>query len=224
MSIKKIINKSLSIRVAEELERQITEGVWKIGEKIPCETELSELLGVSRNTLRESIKFLAISGVVNVKPGDGTYVSSDNVLSASLKKRLERESLAAIIETRLIIEPSMIEIATKISSDEELKTLQLLHQNLLTGFNNSWNTYVSADVEFHKFLADMTHNPILIDIHSAIAEHLPLYIKVNISDFIDSKLDLFLHKDLMNAILSRDAERAKNITIEMINLEQALLL
>lgn len=99
---KKIISRTLSSQVVEALETAISSGRWEIGQKIPSEQELIELYGVSRNTLREAMQYLVNAGVVDVRPGDGTYVRSRTAFDATLQKRLAKEELSTIMETRLV--------------------------------------------------------------------------------------------------------------------------
>lgn len=224
MEIKKLVNKSLPIQIADALEQQIANGEWKIGSKIPSESELMEIFGVSRNTLREAIRFLVISGVVDARPGDGTYITTDSVFNASMKKRLAKENIAYILETRLIFEPQLVEIAAIRGTDEELKELKKHHEELLVGYDNSWGNYVQADISFHCLLAHMCHNPLLEDLYCAISEHLPQYLKQNFPALYNDNLNLFLHKDLMAALEKRDGTSARKITETMIKLEMQLLI
>ena len=61
-------------RVSNALREQITSGRWSAGDKLPPESELSKLLGISRPSLREAIRVLAHDGLLVVKHGLGTYV------------------------------------------------------------------------------------------------------------------------------------------------------
>ncbi|ADD68849.1 GntR domain protein [Denitrovibrio acetiphilus DSM 12809] len=223
MEIKKPVNRTLSIQVADELEKQIAAGNWKVGSKIPSETELMELFGISRNTLREAIRFLVISGVLKTKPGNGTFIITESVFNASIKKRMEHESLNYIVETRTILEPKIIEMATRRGSDKEIGELRKLHNQLISNYENSWENYVDADTKFHRHIARMCHNPFLEDLYRAIAEYLPEYIIENFQKFCDENLDLFLHKDLIDAIENRNTERAVELTEYMLELEMDMV-
>ena len=85
-----MFRKTLSTQLAEMLETAIQEEEWKVGEKMPSEPELAEMYGVSRNTVREAVHYLAISGLIEVRQGDGTYVRNKTALDATLAKRLEK--------------------------------------------------------------------------------------------------------------------------------------
>lgn len=224
MEIKKPINKSLSIQVANELEKQIANGTWKVGSKIPSESELMSLFGVSRNTLREAIRFLVISGVLDTRQGDGTYIITETVFNASIKKRLEQEKLSHILETRIILEPHIVEMASIRRTDQEMIELKKYHEYLLQSFEVSWGNYVESDIKFHRHLAKMCHNPLLEDLYRAISEFLPQYITENFLTFCDENIDLFLHKNLVTAIEKRDKNAAREITERMLNIEKDMLI
>ena len=58
----------------EQIRQRIDAGHWPLGQRLPPEPELAELLGMSRNTVREAVRVLTFSGVLEVRQGDGTYV------------------------------------------------------------------------------------------------------------------------------------------------------
>jgi GntR family transcriptional regulator, phosphonate transport system regulatory protein len=66
--------------IAEELHREIADGVWPEGARLPTESELSERFGVNRNTVRQAVGALAADGLVASRRGSGTYVSANPVL------------------------------------------------------------------------------------------------------------------------------------------------
>jgi GntR family transcriptional regulator len=61
-------------RIAQELRQQIRSGHPGPGEQLPTELELSERFEASRNTIRDAIKWLAVNGLVETRPGQGTFV------------------------------------------------------------------------------------------------------------------------------------------------------
>ena len=76
----------------ELMRTQIEEGRWQVGERIPKEAELAEMLKVGRNTVREAVRVLSHARVLDVRQGDGTYVrlSVDpaEVTPAALRERV----------------------------------------------------------------------------------------------------------------------------------------
>ena len=103
----------LSEQAAEQLLDMITEEHrYESGSKLPNENELSDLLGVSRTTLREAISFLVAQGVLEIKRGKGTFVAKelprfpvDMTTLSDLKSRARAKDL---FEMRLIFEPATV--------------------------------------------------------------------------------------------------------------------
>ena len=68
------LKRSLVDIALEQIRQRIDAGHWPLGQRLPPEPELAELLGMSRNTVREAVRVLTFSGVLEVRQGDGTYV------------------------------------------------------------------------------------------------------------------------------------------------------
>lgn len=219
----KLINKSLSVQVAEELEKKIVSGEFPVGTKIPSEIELMDLFGVSRNTVREAVRSLAIAGVIDIRQGDGTYVMTQTAFSASMKRRLQKEDIVYIIETRQVIEPAIMEIAATKRTNSELKQLEICFNNIQNSFYRDFSSYIKNDIKFHLLLANMAHNPLLADLYRAIAEYMPQFVKEGFFTFKSDDIKLFLHKDLFKHIQDGDGKNARAITEYMIKREIDIL-
>ncbi|MEA4895841.1 MAG: GntR family transcriptional regulator [Oscillospiraceae bacterium] len=96
---------SLYIRVKQQIKSKIESGEWETGSKIPGEFSLSQLLGVSRETLRKALNELERDGLVVRKPGDGTYVAIpriDQRLASFYSFSSEIRSMGLTPSTRVI--------------------------------------------------------------------------------------------------------------------------
>ena len=69
-----LIKRSLVEQAVDQLRTRITSGIWSIGQRLPTEPELAHELGISRNTVREAMRVLAFSGLVEIRQGDGSYL------------------------------------------------------------------------------------------------------------------------------------------------------
>jgi GntR family transcriptional repressor for pyruvate dehydrogenase complex len=146
------------------IKEMILDGRLTAGERLPPEKELSEQLGLSRSSLREAVKALEIIRVLDVRRGDGTYVTS-------LEPRLLSEAMAFIVdlhqdtsvlelfEVRRILEPAAASIAaSRISADQ----LALLRASMATvRKDTSVEDLVSHDLEFHRIIAHASGNSYL---------------------------------------------------------------
>ena len=99
--------KSLCDDAAEKIKNIILDGTYKQGDRLPNEYELAEICNVSRFTIREAMKEIAMLGLVEIEKGRGTFVS--NQASSSLMQTLlplimfDKNSLAEIMEARIPI-------------------------------------------------------------------------------------------------------------------------
>ena len=86
------------------LRRQITTGAWAVGERIPIEPELTEILGVGRSTVREAVRSLASIGMLETLPGRGTFVRSAAPTSSVLAEFLTAYTLEELLSYRRALE------------------------------------------------------------------------------------------------------------------------
>lgn len=217
---KKLFKKTLSTQIAELLESAIQNEEWAVGAKMPSEPELAEMYGVSRNTLREAIHYLAISGLIEVRPGDGTYVRNKTVLDAAIAKCLEKEDLKNILEVRRLIEPDLCAMAALRKTPEEARQLTELHDIMMESFHERRQDYLERDIAFHIQIGIMSHNSLLCDIYNAIIGWYPIVFKEGFLSFVENdEKEIYFHTDLLNAIVKGDAEQAKELTIKMLTQE-----
>ncbi|KXT76132.1 Transcriptional regulator in cluster with beta-lactamase, GntR family [Streptococcus sp. DD10] len=67
------------MRIRDQIKNEIDQEIWKIGERLPSERDLSETFQVSRMTLRQAISLLVEDGVLERRVGSGTFVASTRV-------------------------------------------------------------------------------------------------------------------------------------------------
>lgn len=99
----------LYLQIADELRRNIEEAVFKVGDRLPTEAELSERFGVNRHTLRRAMEVLRQEGIVGVERGRGTFVMADPI-AVPIGKRvrfneaLKTQSLQPVWQVLRIVE------------------------------------------------------------------------------------------------------------------------
>lgn len=152
----------LSERTADQLYEMIAEeGRYAPGAKLPNENDLSELLGVSRTTLREAISFLATQGVLEIQRGKGTFVASQLPVGGldlkSLSTLHARVRAKDLFEMRLIFEPATVALACQRASDEELRQILKKAERVerIAGEGGDWPL---ADQELHWAIIKASHN------------------------------------------------------------------
>lgn len=112
----------LSDKVIAAIQRDIAKGKYKTGGKIPAEPELMAQYDVGRSTIREAVKTLAMSGIVRVKQGDGTYVS-DKPKRETLHERLRRADATEINSVRTLLEVEIVRLAATHKTPDDIDAI-----------------------------------------------------------------------------------------------------
>jgi DNA-binding FadR family transcriptional regulator len=226
--LQKVHRTTLAGKVAQELEKEILEGAWPEGTKIPPEPELAEMLGVGRNTVREAISALTHLGLLEARPGDGTYVRSRSVLAGSLAHRLENCSLQDTLEARDCLEGQAVRLAAKRRTDEDLAALrkgyaELIDDELLSDIELLAQKAWEQDLR----LVRASGNPLLLELFETIAVPVQEATRVVIQTALDSDIDpeepRRLHRELLDAIEAGDPDAADRILAEKARLVRSWL-
>ncbi|MDO4175661.1 MAG: GntR family transcriptional regulator [Eubacteriales bacterium] len=218
----RVVNRTLSEQMAKILEDEIYHGVWQVGQKIPSESELIKMYGVSRNTLRETIHYLALTGVLEVRPGDGTYVRSRTVFDALLIKRLEHEDITMIMEIRELIEPKVMSLAAELRTEDELEHLLKLEHELEASFAQQSAEYIDKDIALHLYLAEICHNPFLSEIYHAVMKVYTPFLKQAYFSFLDNGVSSD-HKQQCELIREQKADEVRKLSEEILMNEKKAL-
>ncbi|MHA6623852.1 FadR/GntR family transcriptional regulator [Pseudonocardia sichuanensis] len=147
-----------------KIKAMIRSGELRPGDRLPPEKELSEALGLSRSSLREAVKALEVIRVLDVRRGDGTYVTSltpDLLLDAmSFVVDIHQDaSVLELFEVRRILEPAATGLAAARASAGDVEHLQgLLSQVHAT---TSVDDLVAHDGVFHRYITDLAGNAYL---------------------------------------------------------------
>ena len=118
---------ALTMGTAQKVKSMIIQRGMKPGDRLPTEKELTELFGVSRSTLRESMKFLRAENVVVIRQGSGTFVSTGTGIGEDplgLHFTNQEHLLANLFETRLLIEPQIAGLAVQRATPQDIRNLK----------------------------------------------------------------------------------------------------
>jgi GntR family transcriptional regulator, transcriptional repressor for pyruvate dehydrogenase complex len=156
----------------EKIRELIVSGRWGPGDRLPRESELAAQLGLSRNSLREAVRALALVRVLEVRQGDGTYVSSlepDLLLESTrfATHLLRGDTVLELFEVRRMLEPSAAALAAVRISDEGLA--ELCRQLDLMIAATTVEELVEADVAFHALIARASGNSVLSSLLDSLA-------------------------------------------------------
>jgi DNA-binding FadR family transcriptional regulator len=196
-------------QVIEQLRTAVAEGEWPLGERIPTETELGDQLGVGRNTIREAVRALAHTGLLEVRQGDGTYVRATSEVSGAIR-RLCGSELREVLQVRRTLEAEGARLAALSRTEEEVAELwSLLARREKELRERRWEDFARTDVEFHTAVVRAGHNGLLSELHRGLTEVITASVVATsrITPGVGHVPEIG-HESLAEAIAQRDPDRA----------------
>lgn len=227
-----IVHVNITEQIIEYMKKNIEAGTWKVGEKIPSEKQLTEILGVSRASVRDAIKYFIGQGVLESVHGKGTFLLDYNV---GRKIKVENtitskdcENIQEVLEFRRIIESEACFLAAKKAMPEELKELERYLQKMYDNVEDK-DTFLEADSSFHKEIGRISGNLLLEKsicnvFEESRAANRRLY------DLFSYRNGTYYHQKILNAMKKGDAKEAKTAmyehlqkTIERLKMKEIIL-
>jgi GntR family transcriptional regulator, transcriptional repressor for pyruvate dehydrogenase complex len=163
---------ALTDEAIEKIKAMIVSGTLRAGDRLPREADLAAELGLSRSSLREAVKALSLVNILDVRRGDGTYVTS-------LQPPLLLEALSFIVdfhrdgtvleflEVRRILEPEAAAMAAERISATEVADLRALLDSL--GPDPEVEDLVANDLEFHGRITACSGNSVLTSLLDSLS-------------------------------------------------------
>src|SRR5437868_13762966 len=197
----------------DKIRERIVSGAWGPGDRLPKESELAAELGLSRNSLREAVRALSQLRVLEVRQGDGTYVSSlepDQLLESTrfISHLLLGETEIELYEVRRILEAAAAALAAgRIDAQEKLDLGQSLERMRAA---QSVEELVEADVAFHAVIARATGNTVLTSFLASLSTRtmrIRLWHGRTADDALDETREE--HRRIYEAIAAGDPELAR---------------
>ena len=213
--ISPLVKRSLVDQALDQLRQRINSGTWQVGERLPTEPELCAELGISRNTVREAMRVLAFSGLVEIRQGDGSYLrtAQDPLQAVQAMSRCTPEQAR---ETRHILEAEAIGLAALRRTDVDLQALREALAGSAGHFHGNVDAYVACDLVFHQRLVDAAHNPALSELYRYFSGVVAAALQHNMATVPRCQATFDLHGQILDAIEQRDAERAKRLSRTLI--------
>ncbi|GAB3558714.1 FadR/GntR family transcriptional regulator [Spelaeicoccus albus] len=198
-----------------KIKGMILSGELRPGDRLPPEKELSERLGLSRNSLREAVKALDLVRVLDVRRGDGTYVTSlePGLLADAVGfvvDLYQDRSILELFEVRRILEPAAGAMAAVRISDDEVERLRAT----MDGVDESTGVeeLVSHDVRFHRVLSEASGNSYLAGQLELLAgQTVRARIWRGLTQQHAVARTLGEHAAILDAVAARDAELVRSL-------------
>ncbi|MDR7157354.1 FadR/GntR family transcriptional regulator [Arthrobacter sp. BE255] len=199
----------LADEITAKLRAMIHSGEWPLQQRIPSEPELMAKLGVSRGTLREAVKALAHSGMLEVRRGDGTYVRATSEMSGAARRMYQDHTGEHILEVRVGLDTQAARLAARHATDDDVTALRAL----LAERDEAWHAadyaaWARADWGFHERVAQASRNPLLHELYVSFGDvfHDDLLKQQRRAGF--DGLPHEGHDTLVDAIEARDGDAA----------------
>jgi DNA-binding FadR family transcriptional regulator len=213
-------NGRLSEEIAERIRAAIVEGRLRPGDRLPSERELTERFGVSRVSVRDALRILEASGLIEIRVGarGGAFVTvpAPGLVGEGIAHMLYLSQVtpAEVTEARVIFELGMLPLVCARATDEDIEALEEICARAQAEVD-AGTYHVELSAEFHRRLARAAHNratelmadtfygPLLMSLQRAKAVAPEM-----------GQLGVREHIALVEAIRARDAEAAHTIMLE----------
>jgi GntR family transcriptional repressor for pyruvate dehydrogenase complex len=200
-------------RIVSQIEQRFEAGDLKVGDQLPSERELAEQFGVSRTAVREAVKALRQKGLLEIRPGRGTFITngtSDSIRSSlgMLMRIGATKGTGYLTEVREILEPEIAALAASRITEEYITAMQEAVQTMDTALDNV-DVFVEADLDFHLALAEGTQNPIVPILMDSIIDLLREQRKRTGLTKGGLQRGQIHHKKILDAVTSRDTQAAR---------------
>jgi DNA-binding FadR family transcriptional regulator len=213
-------------KIATRLLSLVKEKQLRPGDKLPPERELAVMMQVSRPSLREALQALAIMNIIEMRQGDGTYVTSLEpellVEPLDFVFSLNDSTLLELFEARKIVEVGIVALAAQRITAAEIQELETCLEKSLKASDNP-RAFLEADLELHKRIVTAAQNPLLGRFMDSISQlglvsrsrttEIPGLIKQSAAD----------HQAIVAALKAHDPEAARQAMLRHLdNVERKL--
>ena len=225
------------------IESNIADGSWTAGFRLPPERDLEKQFGVSRNTLRKSLKLLQDKGSIIRHVGRGSFVAEprqalspqslspatpvpEPVSADSLVRRIHGASPAEIMEVRLVVEPAAIELAALRANAGDVRRIrECLAQSEQAADIAEFEHW---DGQLHVAIVSASKNSLLMDLYSTMNEtrNQPEWLRLKHRSLTPERRRVYQeqHRRIVDALADRDANAARTELREHLLLVRSNLL
>lgn len=200
------------------LRNMIAQKQYAIGERLPPEREIAEMLNVTRTVVREALIMLEIEGLIDVRRGAGIFVISTPATPSQTSASTAQCNDAGpfeLLQARQLLESNIAEFAALQATREDIVKMRqalLLEEQELA--SDAPDETESGDMQFHLAIAEATHNSMLVELFKQSwqwRENNPMWSQLHrhLDNTRYRKEWLSDHKQILAALIKKDAKAAK---------------
>lgn len=228
MPLEPITRITLSQSILDKLIKAIKEGVWQPGSRIPNEKELASIFSVSRNSIREAVKTLNNMGILESRPGQGTFLAAEafrRILNSELiEDGYDNATFLEITEIRILLESQSAYWAAKRATAEELEELKEILRQSRETVEGNLEHQDRVHFAFHEAVIRLSKNSLTVRLLSSIRAEIDAqrakYEEVPELDQIDLIKD---QEEIIKLIINREPEKARQAMENHLNKGMLLL-
>ncbi len=226
-SLRAVRKAKLHEQIVSQVRELISAGRLNSGDRLPPERELAEIFNVSRHSVREAIRVMEHQGLVQSRPGSGTFVvvgdATGLVDILAMAIHQEKDKLSEIFELRRLLEPQIAGLAAENASAQDLVQLEQVYQSHL----NHLDDQIAAghgDHAFHLALAAASGNSILIKVVDLLGDLLSQSRAEYSQSVRRRQLSAEGHEEIFRAVAAHDAQMAITaMTRHLMMIEEVVL-
>ncbi len=227
--VEQIVRRKLSDEVFDRLERLITSGELKPGDEMPSERVLMERFGVGRPAIREAMQALANMGLVNISHGERAKVlqlTAKSIfrqvdLTAKIMLSQSSDSLEHLKSARIFFERGMAREAAARATERDIDDLREIIERQRASLGQA-EEFISADMQFHTRIAQISGNPIFV----AVSEAMLAWLKAYHTDMLiwtgKEKFTLVEHEEILARLAENDVDGAEQAILKHLERSRAL--
>jgi GntR family transcriptional repressor for pyruvate dehydrogenase complex len=208
------MKKSAPQHAAEMIQLRIRDGEYAVGSTLPGQRQLADELGVGRPAIREAISALEGLGIVEVRPGRGVFVTDPNAPGVAQWRFASQYLPADVYAVRGSLESLAVRIAARRATTEQISHLEQLVDELAhAGERGDVLAMSAADRGFHRTLAEIAGNPLLLEILETFDKVMTESLNVPFRNPNRSHLaaPALEHRRIVEAIRARDEQTASGM-------------
>ena len=215
--------------VSNRIKKLIFDGVFKPGDKLPPEIEIAQQFNVGRQSIREALRILELSGFITIQKGGGGGAIIKDTISSTISElfldafQLEKITIEELTIARFEIEKIVLKYAIENADESDIEALQ---KNIRTAREKIGNNISAVDenIRFHKLLAKASKNHLFVIVVEAVTTAIRHFLtglgsdsefsdseKLYNENMMNSKNTLAYHEDILNAVVEKKLDIAIDI-------------
>lgn len=200
-------------RMTMYFAEQVLDGRLKKGDQIESDRVLAAKLGAGRSAIREALKVLGVMGMIDIRPGQGSFISSREenffIIPLAWAMFLNGEQVDNILTVRNLLEVKAAQLAADCQDEEKLLRLHdSSHRLLSTYMQCDYREFLEEDVKFHLCIAECSGNPVIYGMIQTIRNLLQHVSGTGMADETQLREINEEHQRIYGLLIARDGEGA----------------